>query len=107
MYDTPEFQSLRREYLQGAVARIGQLTEAAAALRCGAPVDLKQLRQEIHKLRGSGGFYGFHTLSHAAAEAEEALVLILDGERARDDLQIASLVDRVVQALEAAAAAKP
>jgi HPt (histidine-containing phosphotransfer) domain-containing protein len=104
MYDTPEFQALRREYLQGAVGRMAHLQAEADSLRQGLPVDLRALRQEVHKLRGSGGFYGFHDLSAAAAEAEETLILVLDEELGRDDRQIAALVDRVVQAVAEAAA---
>ncbi|MFZ5814379.1 MAG: Hpt domain-containing protein [Bacillota bacterium] len=104
MYDTPEFQALRREYLQGAIQRVELLMEQAEALRQGASVDLKPLRQEIHKLRGSGGFYGFHELSNAAARAEDTIILILDGELERDDQQVAALVDRVVEEIGQAAA---
>lgn len=104
MYDTPEFQALCREYLQGAVERTAHLKAAVTALHQGTLPDLKPLRQEIHKLRGSGGFYGFQGLSEAAARAEDTIVLVLDEELERDDQQIASLVERLVQAVEEAAA---
>lgn len=104
MHNTPEFQALRREYLQGAVERTEHIREQADQLRQGAPVDLKQLRQEIHKLRGSGGFYGFQELSEAAGKAEDTLILVIDEELERDDQQIATLVDRLVQAVTDAAA---
>lgn len=104
MYDTPEFQSLRREYLQGALDRIAHLKEQAELLRRGALVDLSELRQEIHKLRGSGGFYGFQELSNASAKAEDTIILIRDEELERNDEQIAALVDRVVETVAEAAA---
>lgn len=104
MYDTPEFQALRREYLQGAVERTGLLQAGADALRNGSAIDLKQLRQEIHKLRGSGGFYGYRELSDAAAKAEDTLILVLDEELERDDQQLATLVERLVERITAAAA---
>ncbi len=102
MFDTPEFQALRREYLQGAMARGQHLKEAVADLRAGREVDLTHLRQEVHKFRGSGGFYGFKDLSAAAAEAEDHLILVLDGDRPRDDQAIADLVEKVTAKLDAA-----
>jgi len=102
MFDSAEFAALREEYLQGVVERSGRLREAVAALRQGGPVDLRQLRQEVHKLRGSGGFYGFKELSAAAARAEDALLMVLDGEQERDDRVLADLVARVVEEIDAA-----
>lgn len=102
MYDTPEFVALRREYLQGAVERAAVLRREVAQLRQGEPVDLRQLRQEVHKLRGSGGFYGFADLSRASGEAEDTLVMVLDDEKVRDDQEIAHLVDQVILAVDAA-----
>jgi len=102
MFDSAEFAALREEYLQGVLQRAGHLREAVTALRQGSPVDLRQLRQEVHKLRGSGGFYGFKALSAAAAEAEDALLMVLDGELERDDKALADLVDRVLEEIDAA-----
>lgn len=103
MFNSPEFQALRREYLQGVVERVAYLREEAAKLRAGQLAELKPLRQEIHKSRGSGGFYGFADLSKAAAAAEDQLVLTIDGEIDRDDQALAALVDKVIAAAEAAA----
>ena len=102
MNNIPEFDELRREYLQGAVDRASHLREQVAQLRQGGPVDLKALRQEVHKLRGSAGFYGFKALSAAAAAAEDTMILVLDGELDRDDRQIADLVDGVIAAIDEA-----
>lgn len=104
MYNTPEFQALRREYLQGAAERADHLQEQVTALRQGDEVDLRQLRQEIHKLRGSGGFYGFRALSDAAAKAEDHVILTLDDEIERDDQRIADLVEQLVQEIAGAVA---
>lgn len=103
MFNSPEFQALRREYLLGVLERNGFLREEAAKLRNGTLGDLKPLRQEIHKSRGSGGFYGFTRLSQAAAAAEDRLVLTIDGEIDRDDAALAALVDNVITATEEAA----
>jgi len=103
MADMQEYEALRREYLQGVVERAEQLRAGVQALRQGRPVDLKALRQEVHKLRGSGGFYGYRSLSEAAGRAEDRLNLVLDGEIPRDDSQLADLVAQVVAEIEAAA----
>lgn len=103
LYDTAKFDALRREYLQGAAERAALLQRQAEQLRTGAPVDLKAIRQEVHKLRGSGGFYGFKALSEAAARAEDTLILVLDGEMERNDQQLAGLVQQVVDAVAEAA----
>ncbi|HYF94173.1 MAG TPA: Hpt domain-containing protein [Symbiobacteriaceae bacterium] len=103
MFNSPEFQALRREYLQSVVERVAFLREQTARLRSGELGELKALRQEIHKSRGSGGFYGFTDLSKAAAAAEDQLVLTIDGEIDRDDQALATLVERVIAAAEAAA----
>lgn len=102
MFNTPEFQALQREYLQSAIERCAHLKHEAELLRAGQPVDLKNLRQEIHKFRGSGGFYGFKELSLASGEAEDHLILVMDGELERDDRAIADRVERVIATAEAA-----
>lgn len=103
MIDNPEFQALRREYMQGVLERCAYLEGEAQRLRAAEPVDLRQLRQEIHKCRGSGGFYAFGGLSSASAVAEDRLVLVLDGEAERNDAELAALVDGVVEAARAGA----
>lgn len=103
MFDSQEFQSLRREYIDGAQQRCRFLQEAAAQLRQGDQIDLKALRQEIHKLRGSGGFYGFPQLSAASGAAEDQLIMVLDGDIERDDHVLAGLVDALVAAVQEAA----
>lgn len=103
MFNTPEFQALRREYMQGVLERCAHLRAEADKLAGGDEVDLRQLRQEIHKCRGSGGFYGFAELSKTSAVAEDQLVLTIDGEIDRDNAHLAQLVHRVVDAAEGAA----
>ncbi len=103
MFNTPEFQALRREYLSGALERCGHLEQEAGRLRGGEPVDLKALRQEIHKFRGSGGFYGFAALSQASGQAEDQLILTIDGEIEQQNEALAELVNQVVLLARAAA----
>lgn len=104
MFNSPEFQALRREYLSGALERCAHLEAEVSRLRQGQPVDLRTLRQEIHKFRGSGGFYGFTDLSATSGTAEDQLILILDGEAERHDPTLADLIDRVITAARSAAA---
>lgn len=103
MFNTPEFQALRKEYMQGVMERCTYLRQEVDKLRTGQEVDLVHLRQEIHKCRGSGGFYGFAQLSAASAKAEDLLVLVLDGEAERNDSQLADLIDQVIVSIEAGA----
>lgn len=99
MYQTPEYLALRREYLRNAAVHAEHLRKRIQEMRAGAATDLPQLRQEVHKLRGSGGFFGFRELSEAAARAEDTILLMLDGELERDDQQVADLVEKLLEAI--------
>lgn len=103
MFNTPEFQALRREYLDGALQRCAHLEQEAALLRSGGEVDLQALRQEVHKFRGSGGFYGFKELSAASAVAEDRIIQTIAGELNPEPLHLAGLIDQVVAAARQAA----
>jgi len=103
MFNSPEFQALRREYVESVLERCAHLLTEATRLRSGDEVDLTKLRQEIHKFRGSGGFYGFAGLSQNSGTAEDHLLLVMDGEIPRDNRAIAALVEKVVEAAGAAA----
>jgi chemotaxis protein histidine kinase CheA len=100
VYETPEFRALRREYVASALQRVGYLRSEAGSL--GRAIDLVRLRQEVHKLRGSGGFYGFHELSAVAAAAEAYLVQICDGEATLEKERLGALIDAVAEAAQAA-----
>lgn len=101
MYQTPEYLALRREYLQNAAVYAKHLRQRVQQLREGG-ADLDQLRKEVHKLRGSGGFFGFRGISEAAAQAEDAILPMLSGEAERDDRRVADLVERLVEEIDAA-----
>jgi diguanylate cyclase (GGDEF)-like protein len=64
---------LRREYLVEAPARLGELRKDLAAIRAGEPEALDSLRSRFHRLAGSGGSYGFPSITAASREAEEWL----------------------------------
>lgn len=76
------FRPLRREYLEGARARLGELPALAAAAAEGDAAALADLRRLAHQLRGSGGFYGFHAITAAAAALEELVIAAQSGEPA-------------------------
>ncbi len=101
--DSPEFQALRVEYMQSVLERCGYLTDAVQALQTDPDLDLMPLRQEAHKIRGSGGFYGFSPLSERAAAIEDLILQIRDGEATRDHVVLASLVAALVDAARAGA----
>lgn len=67
------FQELRREYLAEAPARLGELRKDLAAVRSGEPDAVSSLKGRFHRLAGSGGSYGFPSISTAAREAEQWL----------------------------------
>jgi len=95
--NSPEFKALQLEYLQSVLERMDHLAQSAQALQGNQDVDLIPLRHEIHKVRGSGGFYGFAELSDRAAAAEELIVQIRDGMAVRDNLKLAALVVALLQ----------
>lgn len=65
------FQELRREYLAEAPARLGELRKDLAAVRSGEPDAVSSLKGRFHRLAGSGGSYGFPSISDAGREAEQ------------------------------------
>lgn len=67
-------QGLRREYLTEAPARLGELRKDLAAVRAGEPDATASLKVRFHRLAGSGGSYGFTTISTASREAERWLI---------------------------------
>jgi HPt (histidine-containing phosphotransfer) domain-containing protein len=59
------FLALKREYLEGAAAK---LPEMEAWLAAG---QLSELQGAAHKLAGSGGFYGYDRISETGRLLEE------------------------------------
>lgn len=103
MINNPDFLALRREYIEGAWERARVLRETMARAAAGEAIDLRQLRQEVHKLRGSGGFYGFKTITIAAGEAEDYLLGVLDDDQPLEQARLAQLIGEVATACEEAA----
>lgn len=63
--------ALTRDYAARLPERVAELQEAGAALaRRWDPVTADGLRRALHNLAGSGGSYGFATVSQHARRAE-------------------------------------
>jgi signal transduction histidine kinase/DNA-binding NarL/FixJ family response regulator len=77
--EDPDMKELIKQYVAGLPEQVAKLV---ALLNQS---DLETLRREIHKIKGSGGGYGFSELTDLAAKAEkriragEALTAITDG----------------------------
>jgi len=99
--NSPEFQTLRLEYMQSVLERCDYLSDSAQCLKSEQEVDLITLRHEIHKLRGSGGFYGFTQLSERAAAAEDLILQIRSGVADQDRSALALLVLALVDTAQA------
>jgi chemotaxis protein histidine kinase CheA len=67
------FAPLRQEYRESAAQRRADV-ERLVPLAVSNADARRELRQIAHNLRGSGGFYGFHDISAAAAALEELLL---------------------------------
>lgn len=64
------FQQLRQEYLGESADRVAELRAGAAAFRNGSAEAAASLKTHFHRLAGSGGSYGFPSVSAIAKEAE-------------------------------------
>ena len=64
------FKQLRREYLSESGDRLAELKAAVLAFRNGSAGATTLLKTQFHRLAGSGGSYGFPTVSAIAKEAE-------------------------------------
>lgn len=95
-------------FLREASEWAREIEQMAASLRLSdggtAPGELRPgdaseaLREVAHRLRGSGGLYGFGRISDAAAEVEEAV------RAGRSPAVLARAAERLVRAIRAARA---
>lgn len=96
------FVQLQREYLVEAPARLGELRKDLGAIRAGEPEAVDSLKSRFHRLAGSGGSYGFPTISDVSREAEEWL-----GDHPSPDATgvgyLEAAIGRVASAFDAAA----
>jgi len=65
-----QLRALRREYLVDSTQRVDELRRLHARLAAGERAALPELRQAFHRLAGSGGSYGFPSVSTRSREGE-------------------------------------
>ena len=65
-----QLHALRREYLADSTQRVDELRRLYARVSTGDRAALPELRQAFHRLAGSGGSYGFPTVSTQSREGE-------------------------------------
>ena len=96
------YQTLRREYLSEAPARLGELRKDLAAVLAGESDAVASLKSRFHRLAGSGGSYGFPAISETGREAE----LWIAANPEPDELGFAwlgSVIGRIAAAFDDAA----
>lgn len=76
----PEFDELKREFLQEAEQKVREIRDAFAAQNPPTPETVERAIYLAHQLKGAGGSYGFQPISTDAAALERALEKIAGGE---------------------------
>jgi CheY-like chemotaxis protein/HPt (histidine-containing phosphotransfer) domain-containing protein/anti-sigma regulatory factor (Ser/Thr protein kinase) len=66
--NSPEYEKLIADYRQGLGTKLERINQALA---CD---DWSSLKQDMHKMKGSAGSFGFNLLSEIASEAETCIV---------------------------------
>ncbi len=74
--ETTQFEHLRRRYLDSVPNKLEKLDGAWQAIGAGdwTKHAVDGLKQEVHRIAGSSGSYGFHALSETAIALENALL---------------------------------
>ena len=78
----PEFDELKREFLAEARLKVLDIREAISS---GTPQSLERVSYLAHQLKGSGGSYGYQTISQEAAELERVIEKLAGSETAPVD----------------------
>jgi HPt (histidine-containing phosphotransfer) domain-containing protein len=65
-----ELDELKREFLGEALEKVREMQEKVDD---GSPEAIERVAYLAHQLKGSGGSYGFQSISDAAAELEKAV----------------------------------
>ena len=71
-----QFEQLQKRYLGSVPSKLDKLDSAWQAITAGdwSKPAVDQLKQEVHRIAGSSGSYGFHALSEAAIDLENELL---------------------------------
>lgn len=81
-----KIEALRTSYAKGLPGKMAELETSASQLKSTSTLEdarepLAALRGFAHKLSGSGGAFGFASLSEIARDLERLCDAVLDGER--------------------------
>ncbi len=76
--DDPDMGQIVQMFVQEMPQRVLQLSNAWDRH------DLASLRRLTHQLKGSGGGYGFPTISESAGKVEELVLSVISGDQAPD-----------------------
>ena len=73
--ETTQFEQLRKRYLDSVPNKLDKLDSAWRTIAAGDWVKpaVDALKQEVHRIAGSSGSYGFHALSETAIGLEDVL----------------------------------
>ncbi len=96
-----QLRALRREYLADSTQRVDELRRLHARVSAGERAALPELRQAFHRLAGSGGSYGFPSVSTRSREGERVASRLAAGDGAIAPTDLESLrasVDGVARA---------
>ena len=103
-----QLRALRREYLADSTQRVNELRGQLTRLAAGERAALRDLMQAFHRLAGSGGSYGFPSVSTHSREGEHIARRLADEQATVTEIEIASLracVDAVAHAFAEALSA--
>ena len=75
-HETTQFEQLRKRYLDSVPNKLKKLDSAWQSITAGDWCEpaLDDLKQEVHRIAGSSGSYGFHALSETAIALENQLL---------------------------------
>ena len=92
-----EMIKLRNSYLERLPLELNEMAELANTLN-GKEIDrliLNDLHHRLHKLAGSGGTFGFHTLGEQAKQLELVVKMWLDGVVSADKNAFEQFIEKV------------
>jgi len=90
-------RTLQGEYLGEAPERVRELSAALGRLRAGNSDAFDDLRRHFHRLAGSGGSYGFPSITERSRLAEHAVIGLAAAGRPPRHEDLAMLDEHVLQ----------
>ncbi|MDP9190750.1 MAG: Hpt domain-containing protein [Acidobacteriota bacterium] len=74
-----ELNELKREFLDEALEKVGEMQSVLEAGKCDS-ASLERLAYLAHQLKGSGGSYGYQRISDHATDLEKTVESLADGD---------------------------